>query len=972
MKSLLPNTNFHSKKSHLLISCILILLYFHLHSGLSIFNPSCVNWLLNDSELTVFFFGWDFFRHEPWRFPLGHVENYFYPLGTNIYMFDIPLMALILKPLSPILPKVFQYVGIWLLINHVLQAWFAILLCDRFGLKGLTRLLATIFFIFSPVLLYRFIHPTLYVHWIILASLWIYFLDPAKASLKRILLYQSILLFISALVFVYVWLMVLGFTVALLLRLWLADKKIKSYSALLILFSSNVITVFLWWLIGLISFGGESSFETEGWGEVSLNLNSFFNPINTSPLLPTLPYFPPQFFEGYAYLGAGILLLIVILIVVWIVSSIKKNTAASERIKLYFSLSGINIVPLILFLVFCFLYALSSKITFNQHILFQYELKGLLLKVANSVRASGRFGWSVYYFLFLLVFYSFSKIQIKAVYKNSILLACLLIQLYDLQFFFRPIEVKCETFKPSISTAWETLIKSFDQTIFYPGYARSYLSDNDYKYFAYYASMHRKKINIGYLARFDQKKAAFISDQLDNQLSATGVEDKTLHVTLPAYLNRLIIPIQRNEVFCLDIDGYIAIFKKNEANQKLVESIISNGQGKEITSSILQTAIPTIYSETVTPSNDIKSGIYKLDNTPNHFYVKGWAFLEGSTDHSNDSLFVLLESGQKYLIASAYRFGSSDVASFYNNPELSNIGFAITLSNAKLKDGNYRIGLMIYNNTTHHRSIQWLDQFLVKDVPIKPVFISNIPEYAQPIRSDIYLKADTLTQEIQIDGWAFPEGGACKSCRTYLTLSSARKNYALEYNRFARKDVVDFFKDSTLLYSGVKLRFKKNDLEPGTYLVGLMMIDTLKKVDYYSGTDKIIKTRVSEFAKPELLSSAPSGNDKITATFDAIENKDSFIEIKGWAFLDKVPTQYSKTNIVLKSGDKYYQMTTEAVYRPDVRDYLKLSFKADWTGFDLRFQMKELPSGKYQVCVSVQNLKTNSTTMECMDAYLDL
>ena len=62
----------------------------------------------------IHFFGWHFFRSEPWQFPPGLLDSYYTPIGTAIGFTDlIPLVAFALKPFSNRLPATFQYIGPW-------------------------------------------------------------------------------------------------------------------------------------------------------------------------------------------------------------------------------------------------------------------------------------------------------------------------------------------------------------------------------------------------------------------------------------------------------------------------------------------------------------------------------------------------------------------------------------------------------------------------------------------------------------------------------------------------------------------------------------------------------------------------------------------------------------------------------------------------------------------------------------------
>ncbi len=62
------------------------------------------------------------------------------------------------------------------------------------------QLFGTLIIVFNPVLLQRSIHPALCSHWIIIGSLWVYFLDPKTYFATRLLLYQSIFLLVGCMI----------------------------------------------------------------------------------------------------------------------------------------------------------------------------------------------------------------------------------------------------------------------------------------------------------------------------------------------------------------------------------------------------------------------------------------------------------------------------------------------------------------------------------------------------------------------------------------------------------------------------------------------------------------------------------------------------------------------------------------------------------------------------------------------------
>ena len=94
-------------------------------TGLKIVNPKNVGWLsFGDGTMEI---SWEFFRKQPvFQFPIGLNPNYGLEVSSTLALDgQIPIMSLILHPLSSILPERFQYVGIYLLITFALNYYFA-------------------------------------------------------------------------------------------------------------------------------------------------------------------------------------------------------------------------------------------------------------------------------------------------------------------------------------------------------------------------------------------------------------------------------------------------------------------------------------------------------------------------------------------------------------------------------------------------------------------------------------------------------------------------------------------------------------------------------------------------------------------------------------------------------------------------------------------------------------------------------
>jgi hypothetical protein len=75
-------------------------------------NPKNVNWVAFDPA--YHYIGWELYRQDPdVHWPITYTDRLGYPKGESVALLDLnPLMAVVLKPLSPLLPEPAQYFGI--------------------------------------------------------------------------------------------------------------------------------------------------------------------------------------------------------------------------------------------------------------------------------------------------------------------------------------------------------------------------------------------------------------------------------------------------------------------------------------------------------------------------------------------------------------------------------------------------------------------------------------------------------------------------------------------------------------------------------------------------------------------------------------------------------------------------------------------------------------------------------------------
>jgi hypothetical protein len=368
-----------------LLPLLMGLLAFFMVIGPRALDPQNIAWLESGDPATHYL-GWVFFRHSPWTFPLGLNPSYGLELGSAIIFSDSnPLLALLFKPFSSLLPETFQYFGIWLLACFVLQAWFAWKLLGLVTPSVVLRLLGAGLFLFSPPMFLRMGgHLSLAGHFLILAALYL----ALHPGVQRRRLAWGSLLAATALVHAYL--------LAMVALIWLADLAGKTLKgrltrrhALIELFLLFLLVSLCCWQAGYFSVGDGT--VSGGFGLYRMNLLAPIDASGWSSVLPDLPQAAGDY-EGFNYLGLGTLLLTICAGVVLLRRATDFGSAVRRLPVLLLALIGLT------------LFALSNEIGVGL-LGFHYPLPEKIIKLANIFRASGRMFWPVFYvILFAVIF----------------------------------------------------------------------------------------------------------------------------------------------------------------------------------------------------------------------------------------------------------------------------------------------------------------------------------------------------------------------------------------------------------------------------------------------------------------------------------------------------------------------------------------------------------------------------------------
>lgn len=426
--------------------------------GVKILNPLYTDWLLTGGDPSQHYLGWEFFRRSDWYFPLGLTDQLAYPLKTSvIYTDSIPIFAVFFKLFRSILPQQFQYFGIWGLLCFVLQGYYAAKILGERSSSKTVILAGSIFFIVSPIMVFRmYYHTALAAHWLILLAIYFYFKHEKEYRdiFKPVMQWGILGILIGSIHLYFVPMcgaILLGY---ILCSIWKERKiRIRFFYPGISFSVGLFLTVYL---LGGFSSGADTG--TNNLGLFSFNLNAFLNPMSYSTLLKNTslwdwPFYTQGQYEGFSYLGMGIILLCACGIVLMI-----RNIFRRRKPSVYQIMTVLMSVGLIVM-------AASPTITWNDKLLLQLPYSSTLYKYWGIFGSCGRMAWPVVYFLMIFGITSIGnmKWKRKEISNVIIILACL-VQVIDLsgQLYKRHenYSKKVVYQSPLAGTVWDDIIST--------------------------------------------------------------------------------------------------------------------------------------------------------------------------------------------------------------------------------------------------------------------------------------------------------------------------------------------------------------------------------------------------------------------------------------------------------------------------------------------------------------------------------
>lgn len=351
-------------------------------------------WIVNrydEWDVQQHYAGWLFFRDADWSFPLGYADNLGLPNGTMItYTDSLPWVSVILKLFRSFQPRRFQWFGWYVLICFVLQGAAGAWLAGRRHFDGgksgawlAYSLSGAVLFCLLPSLWERaFRHTALASHYIYLFALYFYleYRSRLRQGSAPVPISFALLAFWAVGIHPYFLplVMIPALAAAVDCARFASARRGAAQFALALGAALGGA-----WMVGAVGTG--ASLSRDGYGYYALNLNALINPCSVgeytwSRVLPVLPQDKGQY-DGFNYLGLGILLLLAIALAAALAGTIRSPRRARKWWNRNLALAA--------GCAFLTLFAVTNNISINETI-YEIPLPEALTDLCGIFRASSR------------------------------------------------------------------------------------------------------------------------------------------------------------------------------------------------------------------------------------------------------------------------------------------------------------------------------------------------------------------------------------------------------------------------------------------------------------------------------------------------------------------------------------------------------------------------------------------------------
>lgn len=490
-------------------------------------DPTDLDWLAGDQRQHAL--GWLFFRLSPWALPIGRITGLAWPIGTTVGYTDAnPLVAVLLKPFSPLLPRDFQYVGWWLAACFALQGWFGARLASLAPAAGAYRALAGMLLVLAPALAFRTAHDTLCAHFTLLVML-LLLLRPARSAddARRSIRIGTAVTVLVTIVHPVLAAMALVLLLALCVRVSRIERLLPAREA-----ARRGFVALLAKAAVLFAFGYMTSAPAHLWGfgKFSADPLAWANPLGYSRFLPNLPLGENQY-EGFHYPGLGGLLLVAIAGAAWIA----RRRRDPARLRL--------VAPALAAAALLYVFALSNVVrVLGRTVLDLRWLYAPIYGLVGAYRSSGRFVWPLYYLVLALAFIALPRLLGSARRATAVLAALVALQLADVSVVAGE-RIRVEEWRLA-APEWALMAGDYGHLALVPpqivGVGGACHMEEVYRHdygfyapFAYQAYATRLTFNSAFLSRGSTRRMEPSCRALLDEFRAGSIREDTVYVVSP-------------------------------------------------------------------------------------------------------------------------------------------------------------------------------------------------------------------------------------------------------------------------------------------------------------------------------------------------------------------------------------------------------------------------------------------------------
>ncbi|WP_136067482.1 DUF6311 domain-containing protein [Modicisalibacter radicis] len=525
-------------------------------------NPLNVTWLLAEGDSFQHFSGWDMFRRDVWRWPLGAVPTLGSAIDSSVVFSDsIPLIALPLKLLHEVLPDPFQYVGMVMAVNLALNAAVAAGLALRLQATRPGALLVGLLVLALPAVTMRgpgaLGHEALSAHWLIMLGLW---LGLECSATRQGLWRWMLLLNLAVLIHFY-----LFFMVGVLWAAWCIRSGWQLRGRALVrhggwMLATVLVTVGVMLATGYFQFGVKIEGDT-GFGLYSAGLLTFFNPGSAglffggtdfhgvSRVVPGWLSPLQGQYEGFAYAGLGVLTLLGVALG----CALLRRGSVTATTRSWPSRTVWVLAPLALFF-----FALGNRWVLGPW-LYEWRYPEFLEPITQYLRSSGRMAWPLLYVaVFLSLLALVQRMPARAL--AAVLALCVALQWWDLAPWHVYVRGNMQTltFASHSYEPFPWLAREDLHELAEGRHRLSYLPGDDMyhlKAATWLAARNDLSINVAYFARVNQGVLYQAAEPAREAYASQGLSRDTLYALTDTTLAGPVC--QLPEMRCIAVDNMI-------------------------------------------------------------------------------------------------------------------------------------------------------------------------------------------------------------------------------------------------------------------------------------------------------------------------------------------------------------------------------------------------------------------------------